>query len=266
MTTTLSFHSLDNEGLCKLQQTVQLASAMADNLNTIAFELSPETIKAIENFGQKVDCSLANLEHSELGRAIAQSAEMAGQIAKKLELLTPSIELSSVINHEYLEGARALVDFATRIAPVKDIIDQRQIPSIEALADAIEGVPDEDIADRIKKTFPIKAPDTVANATATTSSFKLSDFLLTLAAILGIWANLVDIGLLPKTPLATDLLNDLSSKVKSVIHQCQETNREQKDLSHNRILKDCPAEINGNETPADLTHDRPLHEPSSTLI
>ena len=266
MPSTLCSHAFDNDELRKLQQQAQLASGMANSLNAISSELSPEAIKSIKNFGQQLECYLVNFEHSELGRAMAQSAEMAAQIANRLGALTPPIELSSVIKPEYLEGVRALVDFANRIAPVKDIIDQRQIPSLEALADAIEGVPNEAIADRIEKTFPLKAPDAVENDTTTISSFKASDFLLTLAAILEIWSNLVGIGLLPKALLATDLLNDLSSKVESMIRECQETNREQKDLSNNRILKDCPPEINGDEAPEDLTHNRPLHEPTSTLI
>ena len=78
---------------------------------------------------------------------MTQSVELATQMAKKLEALPYPIDLSSVIKPEYLDGIRNLVEFANRI----DVIDQRQIPSIEALADAIEGVPDEKIADQSER-------------------------------------------------------------------------------------------------------------------
>lgn len=257
----------DSAYMRSIQQQAELAATMAANLKVVSFVTSPETIKAIENFGQRVGPYLASFENSDLHKAMIQSVELATQMAKRLEALSYPVDLSSIIKPEYLDGIRNLVDFANRIAPVKDVIEQRQVPSIEALADAIEGIPDEEIADQIKKTFPAKTTDSTGVTTTTSpSSISLVDWLQILALILSMWSDSVNIGLLPKTPLATKLLDDIVTNIESVIREHQKADSEHKDLSCDRISQDGPSEIERNDAPDDLTPARLSHSPSSTLI
>lgn len=256
----------DSAYMRSIQQQIELAATMAASLKAVSFVASPETIKVIENFGQRTGPYIASFENSKLHKPMTQSVELATQMAKKLEALPYPIDLSSVIKPEYLDGIRNLVEFANRIAPFKDVIDQRQIPSIEALADAIEGVPDEKIADQIRKTFPAQtAGSTVVATTTSESSVSLMVWLSILALIIGIWSDLVNIGLLPKTPFATELWDDIVTDIESVIREHQKADREHKDLSCDRLAQDGPSDIERNDASHDLTPDRLSHSPSSTL-
>lgn len=70
----------DSAYMRSIQQQIELAATMAASLKAVSFVASPETIKAIENFGQRAGPYITSFENSKLHKPMTQSVELATQM------------------------------------------------------------------------------------------------------------------------------------------------------------------------------------------